>query len=672
MQRSKIKMKNLKFKSAFAQNFLPFGPEGISINFESLKNIVLIKGENTDYKDASSRESSNGSGKSSIQEIIVWTLYGKTIKSPKKLSKNDVIHNLYKKGCKTEVCFDNYKVQRGRAPDYLKLWELNGEEWKEYTQGKSQDTQARIEELIGLTYESFLSTSIFTDDQSNCFLEANASEKREIVEDLLSLTIYKQRFENSKILLKENKINLKQFISEYDILLSNSTSIENKINSHIKTETDWKKTKQQEIRKSLENIKDKESELESINEDENIKKYENAKAQSKTINEQIKNKENDLKQILEDKDKIKNKIDTISKNLNLKKDNLRNLEFDKKNKNNEIEKNNKEIKSLQNNKIGQTCKVCFNKINPENYNNVIEKYNKNNEVLQNEIENIEKQIKKLNLSEEEKSLKDNENVLKDFSKKENENNIILSKLRKDFLNLSSIKEPETNSLKKVLEKEIEIIKNQIIKMKEDYKNSPYKEIIESLQKDLNESKEKLTNKQKAIKELENQIPYYEFWTNAFGDTGIRKWIVDGIIPALNSRLDYWMQILDDNRIKIEFNNELEEKIYKNLEENIEFYYYTMSAGQKRRLNLAVNQSFAHIMMLTTNTCPSICFLDEVTTNIDPVGVQGIYNMICELSEHRQIFITTHDPDLLNMLSGCDTLELKMKNAVSKLEVKKDV
>ena len=76
-------MKNLKFKSAAAQNFLPFGPEGIKIDFESLGNIVLIKGENIDYKDASTKESSNGSGKSSIQEIIVWTLYGKTIKNPK-------------------------------------------------------------------------------------------------------------------------------------------------------------------------------------------------------------------------------------------------------------------------------------------------------------------------------------------------------------------------------------------------------------------------------------------------------------------------------------------------------------------------------------------------------------------------------------------------------------
>jgi DNA repair exonuclease SbcCD ATPase subunit len=205
-------------------------------------------------------------------------------------------------------------------------------------------------------------------------------------------------------------------------------------------------------------------------------------------------------------------------------------------------------------------------------------------------------------------------------------------------------------------------------MKNEYENSPYKEIIEGFEKDLLEADSVLSKKKDSIGEIESQLPYYEFWTNAFGDNGIRKWIVDGIIPALNSRLEYWMQVLDDNRIKIEFNNQLEETIHKTLDENIEFYYYTMSAGQKRRLNLAVNQSFAHIMMLTTNTCPSICFLDEVTTNIDPVGVQGIYNMICELSEHRQIFITTHDTDLLNMLSGCDTLNLKMENAVSKLEV----
>lgn len=664
-------MKNLKFKSLFAQNFLPFGPEGIKIDFDSLKNIILIKGENVDYKDANSKESSNGSGKSSIQEIIVWTLYGKTIKSPKKLNKSDVIHNIYKKSCKTEVCFDKYKIQRGRSPDYLKLWEFDGENWNEYTQGKSQDTQQRIEELIGLSYESFLITSIFTDDQANCFLEANQTEKREIIEDLLSLSVYKQRFENSKFILKENKNSLKQLAGEYEMLLGNKKSVENKIESSIKLENNWKSSKKKEMSDLLDKIKIKQKELNDINEDEDVKKYEEYKNKAKNTNEQTEINNENLKKVLEEKKKIQKEIEDLNKAITVKKDKIKNLEFDKKNKNSEIEKNKKEIESLNNQEPGRLCKTCYSKIDPDNYKEVIKTYEENNKELEKEIEKFNQEVSLLKIENQYELLKENENILKNILKKESELNNKLSDLRKEFLKYSSIKEPESNSSKKVLEKEIEMMKNEVKNVKSLYENNPYKEILDTLNKDLEEVNSRIESKQNTISDIEKQIPYYEFWVDAFGDSGIRKWIVDGIIPALNNRLDYWMQVLDDNRIKISFNNELEETICKNLEEDIEFYYYTMSAGQKRRLNLAVSQSFAHIMMLTTNTCPSICFLDEVTTNIDPVGVQGIYDMICELSEHRQMFITTHDTDLLNMLSGCDTIDLKMENGISKIKDKSE-
>jgi ABC-type multidrug transport system ATPase subunit len=60
------------------------------------------------------------------------------------------------------------------------------------------------------------------------------------------------------------------------------------------------------------------------------------------------------------------------------------------------------------------------------------------------------------------------------------------------------------------------------------------------------------------------------------------------------------------------------------------------------------------------------FLDEVTTNIDPVGVEGIYNMICELAKDKQVIVTTHDHDLLELLNGCHELNLKMQNGASNL------
>ncbi len=51
-------MKNLKFKSASAYNFLPFGPEGIEISFEDLGNIILVRGQNMDQEDSSLKEPS--------------------------------------------------------------------------------------------------------------------------------------------------------------------------------------------------------------------------------------------------------------------------------------------------------------------------------------------------------------------------------------------------------------------------------------------------------------------------------------------------------------------------------------------------------------------------------------------------------------------------------------
>ena len=81
-------MQKINFKRIAAKNFLCFGDDGIELNFANYGNIILVKGVNLDSlkKGEEERLSSNGSGKSSIPEIIVYGLFGKTIKSPKKIS----------------------------------------------------------------------------------------------------------------------------------------------------------------------------------------------------------------------------------------------------------------------------------------------------------------------------------------------------------------------------------------------------------------------------------------------------------------------------------------------------------------------------------------------------------------------------------------------------------
>jgi len=78
-------------------------------------------------------------------------------------------------------------------------------------------------------------------------------------------------------------------------------------------------------------------------------------------------------------------------------------------------------------------------------------------------------------------------------------------------------------------------------------------------------------------------------------------------------------------------------------------------------------AFAHVMSLNSGKTPNIVFLDEVSSNVDPQGVIGIYNMICEIAKDKQVFVTTHDHDLIDFLNGCDSLDLVMKNGITKLE-----
>jgi hypothetical protein len=84
-------MKKINFKKMYAENFMCFGSDGVSIDFSNFNNIVLIRGKNLDTVENTSiteKHSSNGAGKSSIPAILVYGLYGKTIRKPNKMTTN--------------------------------------------------------------------------------------------------------------------------------------------------------------------------------------------------------------------------------------------------------------------------------------------------------------------------------------------------------------------------------------------------------------------------------------------------------------------------------------------------------------------------------------------------------------------------------------------------------
>ena len=215
-------MKKINFKKIYAENFLCFGSDGIEINFSNYNNIVLVRGKNLDVVQKSENQdknSSNGVGKSSIPAVLVYGLYGKTIRKPNKIGHKDVINNEAGKKLKVEVYWDDYKLQRTRKPDGLKLWKSDKNIWDETTEislGGMPATQKLIESIVGMSYETFINVAVFTDDNTSSFLECDAAEKRQIVENLLSLEKYRTYHENAKKIIKTHKDFVKSIEKDID------------------------------------------------------------------------------------------------------------------------------------------------------------------------------------------------------------------------------------------------------------------------------------------------------------------------------------------------------------------------------------------------------------------------------------------------------------------------
>ena len=285
-------MRNINFKKIKAQNFLCFGDQGIEIDFQNYDSIVIITGKNLDIKD-SEFNSSNGSGKSSILDVLLYGLFGKTLKNPKKIGVKDVINNKTNKKMSIEIYFDDVKILRSRKPDGLKLWRSKDEKFDEATEltrGEIKQTQDMIESILGFNYETFKSICAFTDSNTDSYLESSSTERRIIVENLLGLEKYRIYNEKTKEIVKETKIEIT--LAEKDNI-ANQSMIDNmtlQLNQIIDKENLWKDNIKQEIinLKNEQEILNKQiKDLKSF--DPQIEKYDNAQEKIKTNNIEIEN-----------------------------------------------------------------------------------------------------------------------------------------------------------------------------------------------------------------------------------------------------------------------------------------------------------------------------------------------------------------------------------------------
>jgi len=660
-------MNGLNIKECAAKNFLCFGPKGIRFKFNEYGNIVLISGTNLDIdpNNEEERKASNGTGKSSVVEIIIYTLFGKTIKHPSKVSQEKkVINNQSKKKLETEVLIDDYKIVRKRKPDSLQIWKSKDGIWNDDTElslGGMPATEKFIEDLIGYTYETFVNILVFTDNNMGSFLECNGPKKREIVENMLSLDIYRTYNENAKKLRNMAKETIKDRHRSFELVTAEYESSKKRIKTVEDQKKIWKESKKNELDALINKISIKQAELNSTDIGPALAQYQEAQTSIAAYQSDLPIKEDKLTAFREGLEEARRKFDILKASKNETSSVINQINTDIVQSNSVIRSNNQMLTDAE----AQKCQNC-NFIDTA----AVDRCNK---IIARETD-VLATLKEKQILEKDKLAKYDEDItklnemLKIGETKARELINDIDAIRKKIITLAKVEKPEATAKEKVLEEQLQELNNQLLSKKNEINGpSPFIKILDTTIEECKARQKDCESKKLELDEANDELPYYEFWVKAFGENGIRKFIIDGIIPALNTRVAHWLEFLIDSKIKLEFDNQLQEKIERNPSDGDDFVYYAMSGGERRRLNLAVSQAFAHIMMLNSGYYPSLVFLDEVTTNIDPIGVQGVYNMIIELAKERQVFITTHDHDLLEMLNGCETINLVKKGGFTTIK-----
>ena len=196
--------------------------------------------------------------------------------------------------------------------------------------------------------------------------------------------------------------------------------------------------------------------------------------------------------------------------------------------------------------------------------------------------------------------------------------------------------------------------------------NPYSDIIQSLTDNVQEVQDKVDTEVGAIRAQEKLLPYYDFWVGAMGNEGIKSFIIEGILPTLNEQIDYWMQLIYQGAISVKFDKFLNVEIKNVASKKGMKRYGQGSGGERRRIDIAIMLAFRQIMKMSTGKDPNIVFFDEVAENIDEEGLAWLYNVLVDLSKASRVYVISHNPGLISLLQGGDTLSIVKKNGAATL------
>ena len=259
-----IKIKNLTVK-----NFMSVGNQTQAVDFDK-QQLTLVLGENLDQggDDSGSR---NGTGKTTIVNALSYALYGLALTN---IKRNNLINKTNNKGMLVTLSFEKdgreYKIERGRGPNILKFY-VDGQEQEmlDESQGDSRKTQEDIIDLLGMSHNMFKHV-VALNTYTEPFLSMRVNDQKDIIEQLLGITILSEKAEVLKEQIRKTKEDITEENAKLVAQQRSNEHIEETIKSLELKQRAWQSKKTKDVEQIAKGI----DELEHLDIEVELEKHE--------------------------------------------------------------------------------------------------------------------------------------------------------------------------------------------------------------------------------------------------------------------------------------------------------------------------------------------------------------------------------------------------------------
>ena len=623
---------NIKFKSIDIYGFRSLNKVSVSLDNQG---IVIVKGIN-EYED---KATSNGSGKSSIFEALIYVIFEETSSGEKDV-ENRILKDGYSIDLKFDIDNDQYRIFRQCKKDKSTVSFYKNEE--DISARNKTDTNKLIQNTLNINKNIFL---------DSIFLSQNA------VTNLASLspTARKERLEiltNTDQIIEEFKEKIKERQNQYEANcvdcrsnIDKNNGKKESLNNQIQQLQYKIEEQKQEIerKKQLGDIKDIEQQIDTLN--ENIRNNEESIS---VVEESIINVDNSIKEFNNKIEEYNNQYNELQTKILQKQSDISSLQFDltkqdseKQHIQQDIERIKQEIEKIKNSDTCPTCGRKYDNINEEHINQLIQEKNnliKDNTIKIQEIEKVKDEINSklylennvyegLHLSakeinsyitpiKEQIQIKEAEKTTTNMLKIQKNNEI--NEYRQKINNLQNIKEEllkvENNNIKEYEDlitqynNDIKILDEEINKLNEEYnKNDSYVQVIKNILQ--------LITKEFRTYLLKNSIAY------------LNKHLQEYSIQLFSNEKDVIKIEESDTKLNIYLGNAT---------------YESLSGGEKTRVNIALLLAQKSLANVIGNMTCNLIILDEILGYCDSEAESNVINLITnELDSLETIYMISH-------------------------------